>query len=184
MHYAPQSGGVLASLDGGVTDINTIGDMQSVQSGQHLFSLNTNPLLDNPEGNSNTMDIGPTGGSPAIGAGLFLNDVQDDFYHFNRNVFPTIGAIEYDITVGLGQESNESELSVYPNPANDYLNIESLNGSVNRIEIFNGNGALVYSKKTNGVSKQQIDISRFSSGIYLLLVETQKGISQQKIVVE
>lgn len=58
----------------------------------------------------------------------------------------------------------EDNISVYPNPVADHINIQGING---RIEIFNTLGHKVYQLE-NIDSTQRIDISAFRSGIYFL----------------
>jgi len=76
----------------------------------------------------------------------------------------------------------EETLSVYPNPASDLLNINSNNQILN-IKILNYTGQIVADNKFN--SKEVIiNTSVFNSGIYFIQIETEKGISTKKVVIE
>lgn len=64
-----------------------------------------------------------------------------------------------------GVSDLEKSLMVYPNPANDYLNVE---GDMTSVEVYNTVGQCLMSKQVNGDTK--IDLSGFNNGIYFLRV--------------
>jgi hypothetical protein len=78
---------------------------------------------------------------------------------------------------------NESNIRVYPNPADKKLIIELpvLSGNT-QANIYNNEGRLMLSQKlSNKTSK--VDISDFKAGIYLVRVQTEDGkVSTVKIV--
>lgn len=84
----------------------------------------------------------------------------------------------------LGTESVlASQFSVYPNPAVNVLNITNAeNILVNNVSIVDLNGRTVKSVKFDGVSEAQVNISDLSSGMYLVNISSDKGITTKKIV--
>lgn len=69
-------------------------------------------------------------------------------------------------------------MSVYPNPANEILNIQSsivLDGA--KVEIFDMLGKNIY---RNALLNNSIDISNFDSGIYMLNISTDEGTTYVK----
>lgn len=66
---------------------------------------------------------------------------------------------------------NQNSYIIYPNPAKNYVNIQSpIAGTIN---IYNINGALVKTEILEaGMNK--IDISKLSSGMYVVLINGQK----------
>jgi hypothetical protein len=71
------------------------------------------------------------------------------------------------------QENTGSYLLIAPNPATDYLNVESTIPDINQLdmEIVNSIGKVVLTKKVNCTDNklsERIDISSFASGIYFL----------------
>ncbi|MFZ6053194.1 T9SS type A sorting domain-containing protein [Halocola ammonii] len=71
-----------------------------------------------------------------------------------------------------GREKNQSDLTVYPNPAENFINVrfaEEMVKSQTTIQIFNSHGQHVRTENLNGQSK--IDISSLSSGLYILKVD-------------
>lgn len=83
---------------------------------------------------------------------------------------------------GIGNLELNRQLNVYPNPANTLIHIESTSGlHVEAIRVFNILGAAVYREKGNETMKQTIDLSRLASGMYLLHIQTDKGIAIRKL---
>lgn len=71
-----------------------------------------------------------------------------------------------DPTVGIRSTiANENKVSVYPNPATSFLNIEN---EFKTLEIFNVTGKLMY--KSNDNSMKILDVSNFEKGIYIISV--------------
>ncbi|MDP2175675.1 MAG: T9SS type A sorting domain-containing protein [Bacteroidota bacterium] len=68
-------------------------------------------------------------------------------------------------------EINIQAIKIYPNPANQFLNITSSNHSLVLVEIKNHLGQMVY----NGTYTPQIDISLFKNGIYFLFLKDELG---------
>ena len=67
-------------------------------------------------------------------------------------------------------ETTKREISVYPNPANDFLLINGAdNGAI--IKIFDLSGKLISLYQNNG---EPLDIRNFQTGAYILLVENKK----------
>jgi len=76
--------------------------------------------------------------------------------------------------VGINEISNVT-LKVYPNPANNYLNIVSQNEKISSYSITDITGRIILIQKN--VSKHSVGISvdQFNSGAYFLKVETTDG---------
>lgn len=70
---------------------------------------------------------------------------------------------------------------IYPNPATNYITIETPLQAV--IEISNIQGQLIKTIAAND-KKTSIDISAFPSGIYVVKVKTEKGIAVNKFIKE
>ena len=75
-------------------------------------------------------------------------------------------------TVSLGlSEFDNSGVSIYPNPATEFLNITGLK-SIKSVRIISADGKLI--SKINGSNK--INIQNLLSGIYVLEIETENKI--------
>lgn len=75
-----------------------------------------------------------------------------------------------------------SEFSIYPNPANDVINIANADALVNNVAISDINGRTVKSVKFDGVADAQVNVSDLASGVYMMTVSSDKGTTTKKIV--
>jgi hypothetical protein len=76
--------------------------------------------------------------------------------------------------------NNLNKLVVYPNPANEVLNISVSNGAeVNNVNIYNVSGKLVNTAK---VAANQINISDLNNGVYFIEILTENGKLTTKFV--
>ena len=71
---------------------------------------------------------------------------------------------------------------MYPNPASDVLNILSEH-IIKRVVILDVNGRIVRSMSVEN-TQLAMDVSIFQEGLYLLSVETAKGIYTQKLLIQ
>ena len=76
--------------------------------------------------------------------------------------------------------NQSSELSLFPNPANDYVQL-NLDTSNHLISIIDLTGKTVFSIQSNGNSQLQIPVSQLAEGMYIVSVE---GVDYSKLVVK
>ncbi len=81
-----------------------------------------------------------------------------------------------------GIKENEINVSIYPNPATNTLNINA-DTEVTNIKVLNYIGQTINMFNVSG-NEVTINTSTYDSGIYFIQIETEKGISTQKIVIE
>ena len=74
---------------------------------------------------------------------------------------------------------DEINFSVYPNPVDDFLNIDSRD-EIRSIKIYSMEGSLVLEK----TDAKNIDVSQITSGLYFVEVSTPNGKSTQKFIKE
>lgn len=75
----------------------------------------------------------------------------------------------------------ENNLLLYPNPANENINIEIADETEGTVEILNMNGAVISTQKFVH-QKMIINVSELSQGVYLVRVCTPKGYSVRKLI--
>ena len=64
-------------------------------------------------------------------------------------------------------------INVYPNPVNDYVNINNpLIGKAD-LKVYNAQGQIVYESGFD--NNARVDVSSFSSGLYTIVVQGEKG---------
>lgn len=78
------------------------------------------------------------------------------------------------LLTGTGACSTGAQVLVYPNPANNFINISGLLNGENRIRLFDFAGKSILDLKSN-TSYQQIDITKLSKGVYVLRIENLNG---------
>ncbi|MGW8122344.1 MBG domain-containing protein [Roseivirga echinicomitans] len=94
---------------------------------------------------------------------------------------------EGQIVTGIDDERLDvSEVKLYPNPAADWLMID-LNESpapMADLKLVNINGHTVWSQKAVSDRAVKVDVSSFTSGLYLVMVETNKGTVIKKVMIK
>jgi LEA14-like dessication related protein len=84
-------------------------------------------------------------------------------------------------SVGIGEEE-ATYVMVYPNPATSVMNIQA-NENIKNIRVMNLAGQTVVSTAVDA-ERYQINASDFDAGIYFVQIETDNGITTQKITVQ
>jgi hypothetical protein len=92
--------------------------------------------------------------------------------------------VKYGV-VGISTENLSTNFSVYPNPFNDYLEMDLANSS-GHVEavIYSADGKKVFSKNVEINGKLKLNIGQLERGLYLLQVNTDKGTDFKKLVKE
>jgi hypothetical protein len=72
--------------------------------------------------------------------------------------------------------------NVYPNPVVDFASINLVDTKINAITVVDINGRTVKTGNANELLTAKIDLSDLTAGIYLMTIETEKGVSTEKIV--
>lgn len=90
----------------------------------------------------------------------------------------------FNITTSLGTNDNEfNSISFYPNPVKDILTIENFNYT--KASIYSVLGQLLEVKlNENSSNASQINMSNFSNGMYILVLENESGANTIKIIKE
>ena len=82
-------------------------------------------------------------------------------------------------TTGTGTLTNRSNVSIYPNPANDELTIRTDNGTYSTATITNLLGQEVISQATPS-SQTRVNISQLPTGMYYITLRGQSGVKVLK----
>ena len=82
--------------------------------------------------------------------------------------------------LSIEEISDLSEVTFYPVPAKEILNIQTkIGATIESVTFYDLNGKLVYKSNDNS---SKINISHFPSGTYLVSVKTSKGVHTEKII--
>jgi hypothetical protein len=87
------------------------------------------------------------------------------------------GVYNTKTTTGINQ-IGDIDILLYPNPVKNILSICGLSGKPT-LSIFDSSGKMIFCKQ---LINSEIDISSFQSGIYMVKIETIKGIVMKKFV--
>ncbi len=120
--------------------------------------------------------------SPASGTQIlkipFTGELTGELI-FNMKVNNTDKTVTFGTTEVL--ETNTKEISIYPNPASDKIQIQSSVSLQNStVEIYSISGVLINKVKLD--ENNEIDISNLLSGIYFIKIQTDSKILTTKIV--
>lgn len=97
-------------------------------------------------------------------------DYYFDFDDFNM----------YDF-VGIN-ENAATQLNVYPNPIEDYLNIENDDANISNVCIYDMNGKLLIEHKTGNSAIIRININHLASGMYMVKSISENELFQNLII--
>lgn len=101
------------------------------------------------------------------------------------NMGSIAGTVTYCVTspcataTGIEDLNNLTELNLYPNPVNDYLNIDS-KSLIERVRIFDITGKVLF-EVNNPSNKIKLNMP---NGMYYVSVETKDGVYSQKLIKE
>ena len=122
----------------------------------------------------------------------FYDDVTESFFTYGGStvyfwVMPYFegktGTYQLDIkvvpTTGV-EESGESWFSVYPNPAQDVVNVDCKD--IEQVSLFNTVGQKMESLSTEGRDNVRIDLSGLPNGVYILQASSRGRTLTKKIV--
>jgi hypothetical protein len=92
------------------------------------------------------------------------------------------------LTLGLGTALSVNELiaqttEIYPNPANNVLNIVSYTVGIENIYIYNTNGQLVLANEVNA-NQIRLNTSTLSKGVYIVDIKSKNTSIKRKLIIE
>ncbi|WP_107039831.1 T9SS-dependent choice-of-anchor J family protein [Brumimicrobium mesophilum] len=111
-------------------------------------------------------------------------DVYIAFVNTTFNGFKLyLDSINVRVEDPLSVKTEEINLSVYPNPMMDVINLSTGNAIIQKVEIFNSFGQLVLNEEVvDSKTKHSVIVSNLYSGIYFISVETSEGVVRKKMV--
>ena len=81
--------------------------------------------------------------------------------------------IEVDECLGL-TSNEEIQISIFPNPTNGFITVDSGTKHINEISVYDQAGRLILNLPYNAESKAQLDLGSFANGVYTLKVDMQE----------
>ena len=95
------------------------------------------------------------------------------------------GKIEFTFTTRaiLSKSVTDTKIYIYPNPASDKLYVNSTDLQVNKIQLLDLTGRIVYSKNVQ-LQNESIDISGIVSGMYIVKMYQDNRVKTTKLCVK
>ncbi|MBO7630059.1 MAG: choice-of-anchor J domain-containing protein, partial [Bacteroidales bacterium] len=103
------------------------------------------------------------------------------FRHYNVTDMFWLDLDDISVTGTVGVEDHELSASIYPNPANNVLNINA-NCNINNVAVYNMMGQMVASYNVNDMNTQ-ISTVNLANGVYTVKISTENGMSTQRFTV-
>lgn len=75
----------------------------------------------------------------------------------------------------------EKQVSIYPNPATEKIQINSMEG-IQNIKVYNMSGSLLW-EETHHQNNIEMETSSLSRGAYMIVIETEKNILREKLII-
>jgi len=123
--------------------------------------------------NGQFINVVPSTGIVWIRMGDQPNGLPVDFL-LNNDIWAKINALTCNLSTN---ENQLEEISIYPNPVEDVLNL-SIKNDILRKNIYSIDGKLI---QTINDHQKTIDFTNFTSGFYILKIETNFGIESVKV---
>ena len=144
-------------------------DMPADATGANNLN-NVNPLFEN----IGQRNFHLQSGSPCIDAG---NDIGLPY----NGTAPDMGC--YEFGTSSVQELKELGISIYPNPATDFITIHN-NGNLDRVSLTDFSGKLILSTKISS-TQEKINLTHLKSGFYLIqFYKAGKNLGSYKLIVK
>lgn len=109
---------------------------------------------------------------------LAIQCVSEDAFVF------MLDDIKVNKPVSSVAENAIAALSLYPNPATEMIVISSGGSAIEKVDIYNAAGALVYSAQSSDSSNFRYNVSSLEAGIYFAKVETSDGAKVMRFIVK
>jgi hypothetical protein len=120
----------------------------------------------------------------------FNEDVLDGKTHIAEvvavyeNEMTSVGALNIIISNWVNiNEKEEISLSIYPNPAKDFVKIKAHSSDFKIVKIYNYLGILIDVIEANS-DEIEINTSDYNTGIYIIDIQTENGKITKKIIVK
>lgn len=131
-------------------------------------------------------------------ASLFDSNFGDSWYYYYYDWKVELPSTEctsprtaveaiIDETIATYQLSNTDQISVYPNPTSDILNIEIQKGQQYQFKLMNMNGKAIKTKMIDSRQENQfisMDVSNLPKGMYVIQFFDSQNIYNSKIVIQ
>ena len=123
---------------------------------------------------NNTLSINPLSNGSYYCVISDANNCVSDTAFYEINTLPSM------------LEDISRDISIFPNPTTGFIYVSFINEVTSKMSIQNILGEEIYTNNISTIGNvfEKVDLSNYSSGIYLLQLSSQYGIINQKIILE
>ena len=112
-----------------------------------------------------------------------LSSSDNGLFGMNTPAFFCIDDIQCSPFININETGKDNQLSVYPNPAQNFISINSIQEKISKIEIINMEGISLKEEYVSPLSNYNtIELSELNSGIYFLKITTSNKTKLIKII--
>lgn len=130
-----------------------------------------------PLSNNNTTAFGSEICLNANGSNVLIGSSSDETVAFNSG---RVYMFQNNTLSNDAFHSN-NQLEIFPNPTNNFVEINS-NQNIDSYSLFSIDGKLIISKKVSNLNQITIDLTELNSGVYLLNINSDRIIINNKII--
>ena len=116
---------------------------------------------------------------------LVLNDnIQNNaaiYFDFNNPVITNTVTTRVVLPTGIASYQSAENIQLFPNPAQSEINLQHIT-AVEKIQVIDLLGKIVFEKKTNSQQNLKINISQFQNGVYFVKAYSTQGVVVKKFV--
>ena len=85
--------------------------------------------------------------------------------------------------VGIDEDIANSNVNLFPNPANDLVTFTAENTEMSEVQIFDLTGKMIYSNNPMS-NRLEVNTSAFASGTYIVKVITESNVITRRLIVQ
>jgi hypothetical protein len=120
----------------------------------------------------------------------FIGNIAGDKVFYRLKVIAENGQVRFSNVILIRKTSNNMPVTIQPNPANDYSNIQFMaqKAGLMLISIKDNLGKTIYNTKLNvqkGSNSTTLSgLSRFSSAVYNVVMQMEEDITSKKLIIQ
>lgn len=114
-----------------------------------------------------------------LAVGTTVSNKADIFFDYNHPIITNFANTTF-VAMSVPEKELDRSVSIYPNPTSDVVNLKS-DFTIRSIQVYDIQGRILITKLLSE-ENTSVDLSNYSSGIYYLKINTDKGAKTEKLV--
>ncbi len=181
--FTPNNNSSNITVNWGTSTYSTFSNYVS-STGMEASSIYTDPKITNS--NVASLDFHLLNSSTCIDTGdpTFAAAINETDYYGNSRIINSkvdIGAHEFSSANFVIENKTGNLILIYPNPSEGEFRIENTNSKIERVEIYNIIGEIIFSKEINS-GKETIKLNQ--KGIFICKIIAEEKTYEKKIIIQ